>query len=288
MDSNLGTVIVTGANGQLGTPLCERLSAKGYTVVPLTREELELTDPEAILRVLESFEAHTIYHCAAMTAVDDCETQQDLAYAVNSIGTQTVCRAALRMSAKVIYVSTDYVFDGLSNEGYDEFDDTNPRSIYGRSKFFGEKAVLASSPENIVVRVSWLFGPAGRNFVSAIIDRARSGKELKVVADQRGLPTYAPHLADKMIEITESKLAGVVHVTGTGNAVTWLDFARSALKLANIDHPTSATTARDYGLPAPRPNCSILHSRVLPAFGIALCPPWLDGLSDFVEQYPAS
>lgn len=287
-DTNLGTVIVTGANGQLGTPLCESLTNKGYTVVPLTRDELELTDPEAILRVLGNLEAHTIFHCAAMTAVDDCETKQDQAYAVNSIGTQTLCRAAVKLSAKVVYVSTDYVFDGLSSEGYDEFADTNPRSVYGRSKFFGEKAVLSASPENVVVRVSWLFGPAGRNFVAAIIDRARSGKELKVVDDQRGLPTYAPHLAEKLIEISESKLAGVVHVTGTGDAVTWLDFAREALKLAKIDHPTSATTTQAYGLPAPRPSCSILHSRILPVFGIAPCPPWLDGLRDFVAQYPDS
>ena len=287
MDTNLGSVIVTGANGQLGTPLVASLARRGYTVIPLTRDEMELTDPEAILRVLRNFKAHTIYHCAAMTAVDDCETQQDLAYAVNSVGTQTICRVALKLGAKVVYVSTDYVFDGLKEDGYDEFCDTNPRSVYGRSKLFGERAVLAASPENSVIRVSWLFGPDGRNFVGAILDRARDGKALKIVSDQKGYPTYAPHLADKMVEIAESKLAGVVHVTGTGEGVSWLEFAREALRLAQIDHPTSATTAEEYGLPAPRPSCSLLHSRVLRAFGISPCPPWIDGLKDYVEKYLA-
>jgi dTDP-4-dehydrorhamnose reductase len=282
MDSKRRSVIVTGASGQLGRPLCQLLTSQGYTVHAVTRAEVDLHDPEATLRVLLTYKASTIFHCAAMTAVDDCEADRDQAYAVNVHGTRGICRAAAKLQARVIYVSTDYVFDGHCQEGYDEFADPNPRSIYGRSKYFGEKVVLAQSPDNVVVRTSWLFGPDGKNFVSIILELARSGKELSIVSDQRGLPSYAPDLAQKLIEISESKLAGVVHVTNSGEPVSWLDFGREALSLAKIDHPAKAISTAAFGRPAPRPACSVLHSRVLSLYGLSRCRPWREALGDYI------
>jgi dTDP-4-dehydrorhamnose reductase len=282
MTARRGSVIVTGANGQLGQPLCALLVEHGYMVHRITRAKADLLDPQATLRVLGELSASTIFHCAAMTAVDACESEQDQAYAVNAHGTRGICRAARKLGSKVIYISTDYVFDGRNADGYDEFADPNPQSIYGRSKYFGEQVVLAQSPENVVVRVSWLFGPHGRNFVQAILNRASLGKDLTIISDQIGRPTYAPELAEKLIEINESKLAGLVHVSGSGDPLSWLDFGREAIKQAGLTANVKGTTTKEYGSPAPRPHCSVLRSRVLSLYGLAPCRPWKDGLADYI------
>jgi dTDP-4-dehydrorhamnose reductase len=267
----------------LGRDLVAYLESR-HCVLPLTRSGASISDCRSVDRALDRAEPDIVLHCAAFTAVDDCELQPELAWKVNAEGTQNVARACQRRRIPILYLSTDYVFDGEKPEPYLETDRPNPLNIYGLTKLAGEERVKELAARFWIVRVSWLFGPWGRNFVRAILDQARAGQALRVVADQIGAPTYTMHLAEKIEQIFTGAEAGIYHVTNQGYC-SWFEFAEEILHQAGLDRialspiPSSALDRR-----ARRPRNSRLANARLESSGLGLLPPWAHAVRSYLSR----
>ena len=267
----------------LGRDLVSCLKSR-HGVLPLTRKEADITDSSAVDRAFDKTQPDIVIHCAAFTAVDECELQPELAFKVNAEGTQTVARACRKRSIPILYLSTDYVFDGEKPEPYVETDRPSPLNVYGQTKLAGEEGVKELAGRFWIVRVSWLFGPWGRNFVRAILDQAHTGQPLRVVADQVGAPTYTMHLAEKIEVIFTGAEGGIYHVTNQGYC-SWFEFAKEILHQAGLDHitvspiPSSALDRR-----ARRPPNSRLANTRLEASGLGLLPPWKDAVRSYLSR----
>ena len=265
----------------LGQDLASYLAPR-HNLIAIDRAEADVTNPGCIAEVISKARPDLVVHGAAFTAVDDCERQPDLAFAVNGEGTRNVALACREDHIPLLYISTDYVFDGEKASPYIESDIPNPLSVYGKSKLQGEKYVGELVADSWIVRVSWLFGPLGKNFVRAILDRARSGGPLKVVDDQVGAPTYTMDLAEKLEQIVDRTSAGVYHVTGRGYC-SWFEFAKEILAQTGLEgvviFPVSSGA---WAAPAPRPKNSRLANERLQAAGLTPLPPWQDALRRYL------
>jgi len=233
-----------------------------------------------------SAQSDLVIHAAAYTDVDGAEHQPDLAMAVNAQGTEWVARGAARAKARLIYISTDYVFDGLKKTPYLEFDMANPLNQYGKSKLEGERRALDLCPNSLVVRTSWLYGTHGKNFVNTMMRLAVEQPELRVVADQRGCPTNAADLAQALAQMLRVNMRGIVHATGTGDC-TWYELASAIVSVMGRQNPIHPITTAEAGRRAARPGYSVLANRVLKQSGITL-PHWRDSLVQFVKSAAAS
>ncbi len=267
-------VLVTGAAGLLGTPLCAQLGERpNIDCIALAKIDLDITDRAAAIAAVESHQPDWVINCAAYTKVDDCETNEPLAIAVNGAGAGNIAAAAAKVGAGLIHLSTDYVFDGSARAPIPVDAVTGPPnalSAYGRSKLIGEEQVLEEHLSATIVRTAWVYGPDGPSFPQAILRLAREGKLKRVVNDQRGAPTFAPDLATAIIRLMEAKTTGVVHVTNAGDC-TWFEFAQVLLDLAHIDCPIEPCSTADFPRPARRPAYSVLDlSRYEAATGHAM------------------
>jgi dTDP-4-dehydrorhamnose reductase len=239
-------VAVTGAGGLLGSALREVLpkTPDSMEFIGLARGELDVTKAETVRERLEAIRPDAVIHAAAHTGVDACEEEPELAREVNAVGTAHVARVCAEMKCRLIYLSTDYVFDGTSERPYREDDPIAPLGVYGKTKWEGEVAVREEGPENfLIVRTAWVYGIGGRNFVDAILEKGTLGEPLRVVTDQRGSPTYAPDLADALKALLLTEARGVVHVSGGGEC-SWYEFAREILSSAGQDHLAKPRSAR--------------------------------------------
>jgi dTDP-4-dehydrorhamnose reductase len=278
-------ILLTGNKGMLGQDFTAWVAPR-HEIVPLDLPEVDITDAAAVGRYFTSAEPEGVIHAAAFTAVDECERRPEMAFAVNGEGTRNVARAARDAGIPMLYISTDYVFDGAKPEPYHEEDATCPLGIYGKSKFEGEKAVRDLVVHYRIVRTSWLFGPLGKNFVRTILERAKAGEKLRVVDDQVGAPTYTMHLAAVLEQILTRGGPGTYHATNQGFC-SWFEFARTILAEVGLDPaivspiPTSAS-----GRPAPRPRNSRLASTKLQSEGISLLPSWQEGLRSYLKREP--
>lgn len=261
-----------------------------HRVIPVNRAQADITDAAGILRALDSAKPDIVIHAAAFTAVDECERQPETAFRVNGEGTGNVAAACKALQVPLMYVSTDYVFDGLKPSPYIESDEPNPINVYGKSKLEGERRVMESLERFWIVRVSWLFGPMGKNFVRTILGLARGGGPLRVVDDQTGAPTYTADLADKMQQIIErgksgaagSLASGIYHVTNRG-ACSWFEFAREAVRQAGLgETPVLPINTGESARPARRPKNSRLANTRLESEGLGLLPPWQDALARYL------
>jgi dTDP-4-dehydrorhamnose reductase len=235
-------------------------------------------------RVFDQAKPDTVIHCAAFTAVDDCELQPELAFKVNAEGTRNLARACRTRGIPILYLSTDYVFDGEKPEPYLETDRPNPLNVYGRTKLAGEEGVKELAARFWIVRVSWLFGPWGRNFVRAILDQAHTGLPLRVVADQVGAPTYTMDLAEKIEAIFTGAEGGIYHVTNQGYC-SWFEFAKEILRQAGLDHVTvSPIPSSAAGRRARRPRNSRLANTRLEGSGLGLLPVWKDAVRSYLAR----
>jgi dTDP-4-dehydrorhamnose reductase len=270
-------VLVTGAGGMIGREVVEAMA--GHDVVGLDRAALDVGDRDAVLGAIGANRPDAIVHCAAMTAVDACETDRDRAFLVNALGVRFVMEGARRTGAYVVTLSTDYVFDGTQSEPYHEWDTPNPLSVYGQSKLGGEFEV---DLECAVVRTSWVIGRFGNNIAKTVLRLAAGDSPLCFVDDQRGCPTIASDLAGMLRTFVVERLPGTWHVTNQG-PVSWYEFAGEVLRAAGADparvHPVS-TAELDPPRPAPRPANSVLDNRALRLAGRPLLP-------DFRESLPA-
>ncbi|MEO8339121.1 MAG: dTDP-4-dehydrorhamnose reductase [Nitrospirota bacterium] len=272
-------ILITGANGQLGCDLQHTFAS--HELVLMDFPAFDLTKPSCEEQVA-SFRPDVVIHAAAYTDVDGAEHQPDLAMAVNGQGTEWVARAAARVKARLIYISTDYVFDGLKRTPYLESDLTNPLNLYGKSKLEGERRALAHCANALVVRTSWLYSDHGKNFVKTMMRLAREQPELHVVADQRGCPTNATDLAQSLAKMLTLDVRGIVHATGTGDC-TWCELASAIVSAMGRQTPVCPSTTAEAGRRAVRPGYSVLANCVLKQSGITL-PHWRDSLFRFVKN----
>jgi dTDP-4-dehydrorhamnose reductase len=266
-------ILVLGAGGMLGRDVA-RLA--GPSAAALDRAGCDVTDAGAVASAVDRARPDVVVNCAAWTDVDGAEAEPGAALAVNEVGAANAATAAADAGAAVVYVSSDYVFDGEKREPYVESDPTNPLSSYGRSKLAGERATAAANPRHFIVRSSWLFGEGGRNFVSTMLSIERD--ELRVVDDQVGCPTYTPHLAEGVLRLVESNDHGVHHMAGDGQC-SWYELARAAFERAGVERSVTPCTTDEFPRPAPRPAWSVLRSERPNAIEL---PHWQAGLDAFL------
>jgi dTDP-4-dehydrorhamnose reductase len=275
-------VLITGGGGQLGRALFETIKAS-HEVVRLPKEKMDITNEDNVEAVLENNCPEYVFHSAAYTAVDQCETEQAKAFQVNSLGALTIAKACKKIGSKMIYISSDYVFDGMKTTPYKETDIPNPKSIYGLSKWLGEELVLQTLAESYVVRTSWLYGHGGKNFVNTMLKFATSKKEVKVVSDQVGSPTYINDLADVLVQLIQ-KPYGIYHVSNNGQC-SWYQFAKTIYEYVGTDsNLVQPITTREYGAPAPRPAFSLLNLNKLELNDISKPRPWNNALKVYLRK----
>lgn len=267
--------VVLGAAGMLGTDLVAALAAAGEPVRPLGRSDADVTDERAVRAAVAG--ARVVVNCAAWTAVDAAESDEPAAFRVNAVGAATVARAAREAGARLVHVSTDYVFDGRADAPYAEDAPAAPRSAYGRTKLAGEWAVRAEHPDHLVVRTAWLYGAGGACFPRTIARAAAERGALQVVDDQVGQPTWTADLADLVLRLVAAGVpAGTYHGTASG-AVSWHGFARQVVASAGLDPAIVAPTTSDaYVRPAPRPAWSVLGHGALHAAGVVPIGDWAE------------
>jgi len=274
-------ILITGSNGMLGRDLSALLCAR-HAVLGADLPEVEITNLRLVRGAIQGAGLDAVIHTAALTAVDDCERRPEVAFQVNAEGTRNVAIACRESSVPLCYISTDYVFDGRKPTPYVENDAPNALNVYGASKLQGEKYVAELLPAAWIVRTSWLFGPLGKNFVRAILERAGQGNPLRVVDDQFGAPTYTVDLAEKLERIVMKGKPGIYHATNYGSC-SWFEFAGEILRQAGLSHiPLAAIPTSASDRPAVRPHNSRLAHTRLESEGLGLLPPWQDALARYL------
>lgn len=276
-------ILITGANGQLGTELRYLLDERGIEYIATDVAELDITNKTAVFEKFSEIKPQVVYHCAAYTAVDKAEDEgKALDYQINVIGTKNIAEAANSVGATVIYISTDYVFDGSKAEGeYDVAEATNPQSEYGRTKREGELLIEKTAPNFYIVRTSWVFGNYGHNFVFTMQKLAQTHPKLTVVNDQFGRPTWTRTLAEFMTYLVDTKQAYGYYHLSNDNACTWYDFAKEILKDEDIE--ITPVTSEQFPQKAKRPQYSVLDLSKAKATGFEI-PTWQEALSQMLAQ----
>jgi dTDP-4-dehydrorhamnose reductase len=288
-------VLVLGGHGQLARSFAEAYPPASVRIIIQGRPTLDLLNPESITQTLDRVTPDIVVNAAAYTAVDKAESEPELAFAVNSEGVRRLATECASRDTPIVHLSTDYVYNGTKQGPYLETDSANPISVYGRSKLSGEQKLAQVNPRHIILRTAWVHSPYGTNFVRTMLRLATARKELSVVDDQCGNPTYAPHLAQAILAIIEkiggeqSPISpwGVYHAVGTGEA-TWFDFAQTIFRCHQaLGHDIPSVrpiTTAEYPSPAPRPANSRLNTdKLARTFGLRL-PPWQQGVAECVQR----
>jgi dTDP-4-dehydrorhamnose reductase len=273
-------VTIFGASGLLGKALMREWS--GDAVIGLGSRDADIRDAKRVQQVVQETRPEWVVLAAAYTDVDGCESNPDLAFAANRDGAVNVAAAAKGVGAKLVFLSSDYVFDGKNTTPYETGDARNPQSVYGRTKAEGEIKLLELMPDCCVARTSWLFGIGGKCFPDTILKLATSRPALDVVNDQRGCPTYAVDLARAITQLCRKKASGIVHVTGAGDC-TWFEFAQEIVRRAGLATTVRPVSSQQMARPAPRPAYSVLSLASLQSLGIE-APSWRDALRRYLEQ----
>ena len=280
-------ILITGGKGMLGRTLQQEFRDCELIIADLP--EADITDPAGFDAFLAKASPDVVIHCAAMTAVDKCETEIDFAYKLNAFGTANVAAACRRHHVRLVAISTDYVFDGNADRPYNEFDQpSGGNTIYGKSKFAGEEAIRNHCPDHVICRISWLYGPGGPSFVHAMMNLADGTRPvLKVVADQHGNPTSTTAVARQLrIILTRRELVGTFHMTCEGEA-TWAEFAAEIFRLAGKDQKIVPCKTEEFPRPAPRPKNSRLEKMMLRLAALPPMPDWHEALAEFMKtEFP--
>ncbi len=273
-------ILVIGAAGQLGHDLLRTLEPD-HEVAGVDIGEVDITNLDSVSGTVREHGPGLVINSAAYTNVDGCETEKELAWAVNATGAGNTATACREQGIPLIHISTDYVFDGSKGEPYLEDDPTSPLGEYGRGKLAGEEQVRETLADHLIVRTAWLFGSSGQNFVKTMLRLGREREELKVVDDQTGSPTYAGHLARALKALAETRLdkPGIYHMTNSGQC-TWYEFAAEIFQLAGIEVDLRPTTTTEFASPAPRPAYSVLANTRAPEIRL---PHWQEGLIECLK-----
>jgi len=251
-------ILVLGGSGMLGSAVIPELRAAGMEILAPLETELDITDFPGVSECVKQFQPRAIVNCAGFTKVDECETRRELCFKVNGEAPGNLARAAQMTGTLLLHISSDYIFKGDKDDEYLEIDAPGPLNFYGKSKLFGEEQVRKETERYCIIRTSWLFGPGGENFVTKLLKKAGQGvQQLKVVADERGRPTFTRDLARVIRFALEKELTGIYHVCNQG-AVSWLEYAREIFAIRGEGPELVPVTAEQYGLPAKRPKNSTL------------------------------
>ena len=290
MERNI-SILVTGANGQLGSEI-KQLSGSyaGFDFTFIDVEDLDLTNKDAVEKYFKEKSFDHVINCAAYTAVDKAESDEDTAFSVNADAVGLLGEVTARKGIRVIHISTDYVFDGSANRPYTEDAKVNPVSAYGRSKLKGEELLMKNNPDSIIIRTAWLYSAFGNNFVKTMLRFGKERDELRVVFDQVGSPTHAADLAKAVVDIIHKTVTGdkefvpgIYHYSNEG-AISWYDFASHILKLAGVDCKVTPVLSEEYPAPAPRPAYSVLNKgKIKEVYGLEI-PYWYDSLKRMLES----
>lgn len=278
------TILVTGAQGQLGSNLVSILKSEGYNVVGTGKSELDITNEKEVDKVISLLKPDIIIHCAAYTQVDKAELEPDRAFLINGIGTRNIAIAAESNQSKLIYISSDYVFNGNTSSVYNEFSSVDPINIYGRSKLAGERMVRDFHSRFFIIRTSWIFGPNGDNFVKSMLQLSREKERLKVVDDQIGSPTYTVDLSNCIVKLMETNKYGIYHISNTGSC-SWYEFAKEIFLQTNDFIQVEPCTSEEFPRIAKRPKFSVMDQMGLRINHIPQMPHWKDALQRFLMEY---
>ena len=275
-------VLVTGVSGQLGFDVMRELLARGVEAKGASRSDFSLTDFASMHRFVEAHRPTAIIHCAAYTAVDKAEDEPELCREVNAAATGELARLAKEIGAKFLYISTDYVFPGTGEDFYEPEDEKAPCNVYGESKLLGEEAAREALEELFIVRISWVFGENGKNFIKTMLRLAETHEELSVVGDQIGSPTYTRDLARLLADMIETRKYGVYHATDE-DTCSWAELAAEALRCAGKKTRVRAIKTEEYPTKAKRPKNSRLSKKCLDDAGFSRLPDWRDAVARYVE-----
>lgn len=275
-------VLVTGVKGQLGYDVVNELEKRGMEAVGVDIEEMDITDAESVASIIRQAAPDAVIHCAAYTAVDAAEEQEEICRRVNADGTRNIAKVCRELDIKMIYISTDYVFDGQGTRPWEPEDTRKPLNVYGQTKYEGELAVQELLEKYFIVRIAWVFGVNGKNFIKTMLRLAETNKRLTVVDDQYGSPTYTYDLARLLVDMVLTEKYGVYHATNEG-ICTWYEFACEIFKQAGIDMEVVPVTAAEYQAKAKRPENSRMSKDKLTDNGFDRLPPWQDALKRYLE-----
>ena len=285
--------LITGYKGQLGYDIARELIERGETnILAIDKDEMDITDRDQVMKIVKDFHPDVIFHCAAWTAVDKAEEMEDLVYQVNVEGTKNLTDASIEVGAKLVYISTDYVFDGLKDGLYKEDDEANPKSVYGKTKFLGEEEVRRN-PNHFIARISWVFGINGKNFIKTMLDLSEKYDELKVVNDQIGSPTYTVDLAKLLVEMAQTDKYGTYHVNNDGYC-SWAEFAQYIMESNGKKTKINFVSTEDYyegkdmSKIAYRPRNSRLDKSKLVENGFEMLPDWKDATDRYCKELKKS
>lgn len=276
-------VLVTGVKGQLGYDVVNELTKRGHIAIGTDIEEMDITDAGSVDKVIKESAPDAVVHCAAYTAVDAAEDNVDLCRKINAEGTQNIANVCKELDIKMVYISTDYVFDGEGERPWEPDDNRTPLNVYGQTKYEGELAVENTLEKFFIVRIAWVFGVNGKNFIKTMLNLGKTRDSLTVVNDQFGSPTYTYDLAKLLVDMVETDKYGIYHATNEG-ICTWYEFACEIFKQAGMDINVSPVLASEYPAKAKRPSNSRMSKEKLTENGFEKLPTWQDALARYLKE----
>lgn len=274
-------ILVLGSKGMLGSDFMDTLTNKNFTVIGADIEDIDITVSDETINKIQKINPDIIINCVAYTNVDLAEQEIDNAFKVNATGSKNVAIAAKKTNAKLVYFSTDYVFDGTNENSYFEWDKTNPINIYGKSKLYGEELIREQYSNHFILRISWLYGKHGNNFVHTMLKLSNEKNELNVVNDQTGSPTWTMDVVNQTIKLMNTEEYGTYHSSAEGHC-TWFDFTNAIFEIKNINTKVYPTTTKEFPRPAQRPKYSILENKMLKLSNLNIMRDWKESLKDYL------
>jgi dTDP-4-dehydrorhamnose reductase len=278
-------VLVTGVKGQLGYDVVNELERRGHEAVGVDIQEMDITDAASVNQVIKAAAPDAVIHCAAYTAVDAAEDNEELCRRVNAGGTQNIANVCKELDIKMIYISTDYVFEGQGERPWEPDDERNPQSVYGRTKYEGELAVQNTLEKYFIVRIAWVFGINGKNFIKTMLKLGETHDTIRVVNDQFGSPTYTFDLAKLLVDMVQTTKYGVYHATNEG-ICSWYEFACAIFEEAGLSEKVTVlpVSTAEYGAKAARPYNSRMSKEKLTQNGFEKLPTWRDALKRYLAE----
>ena len=277
-------VLVTGVKGQLGYDVVRELQSRGHEAIGVDIEEMDITDETAVSRVMEETAPEAVIHCSAFTAVDRAEEERELCYKVNVEGTENIAKMCQKLGCKMLYLSTDYIFSGEGQRPWEPEDTPSPLNAYGQSKYQGEVALRQYVDKYFIVRISWVFGINGNNFIKTMLRLGKENGAVKVVDDQIGSPTYTFDLAKLLVDMIETEQYGAYHVTNEG-ICSWYEFAKEIFQEANMKEVTvTPVSSEEFPVKAKRPKNSRMSKEKLVQNGFSLLPSWQDAVKRYIKE----
>ena len=276
-------VLVTGVKGQLGYDVVNELTKRGHVAIGTDIEEMDITDAKSVETVIKESAPDAVIHCAAYTAVDAAEDNVELCRKINAEGTQNIANVCKDLDIKMTYISTDYVFDGQGERAWEPEDERMPLNVYGQTKYEGELAVQNTLEKYFIVRIAWVFGVNGKNFIKTMLNLGKTRDSLTVVNDQFGSPTYTYDLAKLLVDMVETDKYGIYHATNEG-ICNWYEFACEIFAQAGMNVKVSPVSAAEYPAKAKRPSNSRMSKEKLTENGFEKLPTWQDALSRYLKE----